>query len=73
MLAGKGTGPLRLGQMGPQGRVAGGVGDHLGHRRASPQQVHLAAGQLAVVRNAAATVEQQKRQGRKQKAQKRIK
>nr|BFD38764.1 hypothetical protein FFPRI1PSEUD_02630 [Pseudomonas sp. FFPRI_1] len=73
MLAGKGPGPLRLGQMGAQGRVAAGVGNHLGHRYPGPQQLQLATGQLAVISGAAATVEQQKYQCRKQKAQKRIK
>ncbi|MNN55362.1 hypothetical protein D3C81_1702350 [compost metagenome] len=73
MLAGKGTGLLRLRQVGAQSGVAARIVDHLFHRLARPQQLQLAAGQLRVIADAGATVEQQKHHTRKQNPKNAIK
>jgi hypothetical protein len=73
MLAGKGAGLLRLRQVLAQCRVAARVGNDFFHRLARPQQLQLAAGQLAVIADAGATVEQQKQHTRKQNPKNAIK
>ena len=73
LLAGKRPGLLRLGQMRTQLLIAGGVGNHVGNWLSSPQQLQLATGQLAVIADAGATVEQQKQHTRKQNTQNAIK
>ena len=60
-------GALGLLQVLAQLGIGGGIGDHRGYRRACLEQLPLAAGELAVVTEAAATVEQAaQQQGNKQ-------
>ena len=73
MLAGERSCLLRLGQMRTQLLIASRVGNHLGNRFPSPQQLQLTTGQLAVIAEAGAAVEQQKQRTRKQNAQNAIK
>jgi hypothetical protein len=53
--------------------VAAGVGNDLLHRLPRAQQLQLAAGELAVIADAGATVEQQKQHTRKQNRKNAIK
>ncbi|MCY1358246.1 hypothetical protein D9M69_447750 [compost metagenome] len=73
LLAGEGSGLLRLLQVCAQFLIARRVGNHAGNRLPGPQQLQLAAGQLAVIAGAGAAVEQQKQQARKQNAKNAIK
>ena len=73
VLAGKSPGLLRLDQVRAQFRIAARVGNHAGDRFAGLQQLPLTAGQLAVIADACATVEQQKHHTRKQNPKNAIK
>jgi hypothetical protein len=73
VLAGECPGFLRLGQVRTKFLIAGGIGNHLGNRLTGPQQLQLAIGQLTVITDSGATVEQQEQRTRKQNAQNAIK
>jgi hypothetical protein len=73
LLAGERSGLLRLLKVCAQVLVTRRVGNHAGNRLPRPQQLQLATGQLVVVADAGATVEQQKQHTRKQNAKNAIK